>query len=93
MPSFFSRLFSCIGEANANKNMDLYNCTFPAMIDDWRKKFRQSSGTSSLFPFGFVQVFLILIDFSLTVKAATLIVISGLFHLLNKGNLLSFPLD
>ena len=57
--------------------MDLYNCTFPAMIDDWRKRFRQSSGTSSLFPFGFVQVFLILTDFSLTVKAASLIFISG----------------
>ena len=34
-----------------------YNCTFPAMIDDWRGKWKNASQhTSSLFPFGFVQV-------------------------------------
>ena len=35
-----------------------YNCTFPAMIDDWRAKWYQHSGslTDPLFPFGFVQV-------------------------------------
>jgi len=37
-------------------NMNKYNCTFPAMIDDWRKKFHASSDTDDLFPFGFVQV-------------------------------------
>ena len=37
-------------------NMNKYNCTFPAMIDDWRKKFHKSSGTTAFFPFGFVQV-------------------------------------
>ena len=39
-----------------NLNMNLYNCTFPAMIDDWRKKFHQSGGSTAYFPFGFVQV-------------------------------------
>jgi hypothetical protein len=50
---------SCFaGESNsgAHTNKDMYNCTFPAMIDDWRKKFSQSGGTRQLFPFGFVQV-------------------------------------
>jgi sialate O-acetylesterase len=48
------------GENNAFYNKDLYNCTFPAMIDDWRKKFSSSGGTDKLFPFGFVQVILCL---------------------------------
>ncbi|XP_046550379.1 sialate O-acetylesterase-like isoform X2 [Haliotis rubra] len=45
------------GEANADKP-GLYNCTFPAMIDDWRVKFNQASdgATSNKFPFGFVQL-------------------------------------
>ena len=49
----------CPGEANQNKNSDLYNCTFPGMIDDWRKVFHEGSAgeTEILFPFGFVQVF------------------------------------
>ncbi len=35
-----------------------YNCTFPAMIDDWRQKWYQATGeqTDAVFPFGFVQV-------------------------------------
>ena len=35
-----------------------YNCTFPAMIDDWRAKWYAASkgGTSATFPFGFVQL-------------------------------------
>ena len=44
------------GGADAlNKN---YNCTFPAMIDDWRAKWYASTDmkTEKLFPFGFVQV-------------------------------------
>lgn len=48
-------LFSA-GEANSNYHTAYYNCTFPAMIDDWRKMFYISSGTDNLFPFGFVQV-------------------------------------
>lgn len=46
------------GEANTNKNTDLYNCTFPGMIRDWRKSFhRGSDGQTRIhFPFGFVQL-------------------------------------
>ena len=41
-----------------NFNRDLYNCTFPALIEDWRQTcHRGSQGqTERLFPFGFVQV-------------------------------------
>ncbi|KAK3595233.1 hypothetical protein CHS0354_021550 [Potamilus streckersoni] len=44
------------GEANAVFNRDYYNCTFPAMINDWRKKFHMYSDTDLVFPFGFVQL-------------------------------------
>ncbi|KAH3886133.1 hypothetical protein DPMN_010134, partial [Dreissena polymorpha] len=44
------------GESNAAYNRDLYNCTFPGMIDDWRKKFHTASDTDATFPFGFVQL-------------------------------------
>ncbi|GFO42736.1 sialate o-acetylesterase-like [Plakobranchus ocellatus] len=39
-------------------NVNRYNCTFPAMIDDWREKFYKASNgeTSIEFPFGFVQL-------------------------------------
>ncbi|XP_046342779.1 sialate O-acetylesterase-like [Haliotis rufescens] len=45
------------GEANAG-NPDLYECRFPAMINDWREKFHASSEqeTDIQFPFGFVQL-------------------------------------
>lgn len=45
------------GEANAGAP-STYNCTFPAMIDDWRNKWFTYSGryTDPLFAFGFVQV-------------------------------------
>ncbi len=34
-----------------------YNCTFPAMIRDWRTKWYQTTKqTDEMFPFGFVQV-------------------------------------
>ena len=35
-----------------------YNCTFPAMIDDWRDKWHMSTmqQTDPMFGFGFVQV-------------------------------------
>ncbi|XP_030621679.1 sialate O-acetylesterase [Chanos chanos] len=46
------------GEANAQHNRDKYNCSFPAMIDDWRMAFNKGSGgqTAVDFPFGFVQL-------------------------------------
>jgi len=44
------------GEANTNRNRDLYNCTFPVLIDDWRNQFSANSGTSKTAPFGFVQL-------------------------------------
>lgn len=47
------------GEADASgTRMDKYNCTFPAMIKDWRLNFNKASNgqTSVVFPFGFVQL-------------------------------------
>ncbi|KAK7883216.1 hypothetical protein WMY93_029390 [Mugilogobius chulae] len=46
------------GEANAAYHRDLYSCTFPAMIRDWRTSFHEGSGgqTANDFPFGFVQL-------------------------------------
>ncbi|XP_026573812.1 sialate O-acetylesterase [Pseudonaja textilis] len=46
------------GEANTLMNTDMYNCTFPALIDDWRKAFHEGSDgqTNKQFPFGFVQL-------------------------------------
>uniref|UniRef100_UPI00398E7912 sialate O-acetylesterase isoform X3 n=1 Tax=Pristiophorus japonicus TaxID=55135 RepID=UPI00398E7912 len=46
------------GEGNAVWHNAEYNCTFPAMIEDWRKVFHQGSGgtTEIDFPFGFVQL-------------------------------------
>uniref|UniRef100_V9KMK3 Sialate O-acetylesterase-like protein n=1 Tax=Callorhinchus milii TaxID=7868 RepID=V9KMK3_CALMI len=46
------------GEENTHSYNDLYNCTFPAMINDWRQAFHEESGgqTEIDFPFGFVQL-------------------------------------
>ncbi|XP_044210082.1 sialate O-acetylesterase [Thunnus albacares] len=46
------------GEANTVYHEDQYNCSFPAMIDDWRMAFHKGSGgqTAIDFPFGFVQL-------------------------------------
>ena len=46
------------GEKNAVYRTNIYNCTFPAMINGWRKEwFSGTSGATNLsFPFGFVQV-------------------------------------
>ena len=41
------------GESNYQWNTELYNCTFPTMIKDWRAKWR---GSGPKFPFGFVQL-------------------------------------
>ena len=44
------------GEANSHWNIDQYNCTFPSLIDSWRKEFSVHSFTSPEAPFGFVQL-------------------------------------
>ena len=46
-----------VGEANVGM-WQQYNCSFPAMISDWRSKFNVNSNgvTDAQFPFGFVQV-------------------------------------
>merc|ERR1711953_521229 len=44
------------GEANTGFNRDIYNCTFPAMIDAWRELFSTNSNTEPDAPFGFVQL-------------------------------------
>lgn len=51
-------LLSPPGERNAKYHQDQYNCSFPAMIEDWRMAFHEGSGgqTAPDFPFGFVQV-------------------------------------
>ena len=41
------------GESNNQWNTELYNCTFPTMIRDWRSKWQ---GSDPRFPFGFVQL-------------------------------------
>ncbi|XP_074018548.1 sialate O-acetylesterase [Numenius arquata] len=46
------------GEANTFLHTDLYNCTFPALVADWRWAFHAASAgqTQPLLPFGFVQL-------------------------------------
>ncbi|KAL9825834.1 sialate O-acetylesterase isoform 1-T1 [Geothlypis trichas] len=46
------------GEANTLLNTDQYNCTFPALIADWRWAFHTGSAgqTEPRLPFGFVQL-------------------------------------
>lgn len=46
------------GEANTAYNRELYRCTFPAMITDWRQKWYVATDalTQLFFPFGFVQL-------------------------------------
>ena len=43
--------FSTLGEANSGWNRDLYNCTFPEKIKDWRAKWH-----GGFVPYGFVQL-------------------------------------
>ncbi|XP_071824348.1 sialate O-acetylesterase-like isoform X2 [Apostichopus japonicus] len=45
------------GEANSAES-DRYACLFPAMINDWRRKWYEGTGgnTEVAFPFGFVQL-------------------------------------
>ena len=44
------------GESDALYKNKLYSCSFPAMIDSWRKEFNSNSATSLSAPFGFVQL-------------------------------------
>ncbi|KAJ3591252.1 hypothetical protein NHX12_009198 [Muraenolepis orangiensis] len=44
------------GESNTKVNLEAYNCSFPAMIADWRSSFHRAGETPLDFPFGFVQV-------------------------------------
>lgn len=44
------------GEANRGRNRDLYQCTFPALIQSWREEFSSHSSTDPMAPFGFVQL-------------------------------------
>ena len=49
------------GESDATHpggSVDCYNCTFPAMVNDWRSKFHRSTNgeTDARFPFGVVQL-------------------------------------
>merc|ERR1712088_354991 len=41
---------------NREWNRDLYNCTFPALVDAWRDLFSSNSNTAPDAPFGFVQL-------------------------------------
>jgi sialate O-acetylesterase len=45
------------GESNTFHASYLYNCTFPALIRDWRQRWfmRTNGSTNPRFPFGFVQ--------------------------------------
>jgi sialate O-acetylesterase len=58
-PLLESSIFGVVfyqGMGNLFHNLDYYNCTFPALINDWRNKwFIESDGaTDPQFPFGFV---------------------------------------
>ncbi|NWW50473.1 SIAE acetylesterase, partial [Pedionomus torquatus] len=46
------------GEANTLLHTDSYNCTFPALVADWRRAFHAALAgqTQPLLPFGFVQL-------------------------------------
>ena len=45
-----------LGEQNFGWNRDKYQCTFPAMISEWRKIWSANTPTSDEFPFGFMQL-------------------------------------
>merc|ERR1740131_511858 len=44
------------GESNTGINKNLYNCSFPTLIDWWRKEFSENGATDPNAPFGFVQL-------------------------------------
>ena len=45
-----------LGEQNFGWNRDRYQCTFPAMISEWRKIWNTLTKSSKDFPFGFMQL-------------------------------------
>ena len=46
-----------LGEANSGWNRDMYNCTFPALINEWRNIWTSyESVNNPEFPFGFMQL-------------------------------------
>ena len=52
-------IFFLIGEGNGNEvSLSIgYECLFPLMVQEWRRKFLAvNEQTDALFPFGFVQV-------------------------------------
>lgn len=58
MDNIQDHYFLNLGEANAVFNRELYQCTFPAMIKNWRRSWFQGTGaqTDPEFSFGFVQL-------------------------------------
>merc|ERR1719210_1844021 len=44
------------GENNAWWHKDKYPCNFPALINSWRTIWSESTKTSNMFPFGFMQL-------------------------------------
>lgn len=45
------------GEANSHADGRQYNCSFPAMIEDWRAKWAEGTGgATAVFPFGWSQL-------------------------------------
>ena len=47
---------SSLGEANAFWNTNLYDCTFPTLIDEWRELWSLHTTSANEFPFGFMQL-------------------------------------
>ena len=45
-----------LGEANAFWNTNLYDCTFPVLIDEWRELWSLHTPSANEFPFGFMQL-------------------------------------
>ena len=46
------------GESNTGHNREIYDCTFPSMIKNWRQAWHEGTqgDTEQIFPFGFVQL-------------------------------------
>ena len=72
------------GEKNSAIPMhrDLYQCTFPAMIKQWRREFSAHSSTKPNAPWGFVQLGKYDIKSKEYVLTATLSGLGWPFHLL-----------
>lgn len=55
LPLTFRGILWYQGESDRDRNV-VYNCRFPTMIKDWRKKLSEKGETSDNIPFGFVQL-------------------------------------